>query len=277
MRSVGKNKPSINTLWIDHVIDFTMRRFEYDITQSQKHCFGFWPVTFKLAFIFHVSFLLIPAFSFATEQAARQDLTAIVPIVETFLRSQIGNPSEQSAITVKPPDSRLELPACAKMEVFLPAGSKLQGRVTAGVRCFEPSPWTIYVQAQIASLTRYVVAIVPLLTGHVITADDVKMATGELGPSSAGLLTDIAQAVGRTVAAPVAAGAPIRANLFRKDWVVHQGQAVRLYTTGTGFRISLEVKAMANASEGESVQVKTKAGRMLTATARSGGIVELSH
>ncbi|MCX7113786.1 MAG: flagellar basal body P-ring formation chaperone FlgA [Proteobacteria bacterium] len=256
------------------MIGFKVRHFEHDDALRQRHRCGFEHATPMLTLIFHLSLLLTPARSSAIEQVAHQDLGAIVPIVETFIQSQIGN---QSTVTVKPPDPRLDLPACSKMEVFLPAGSKFQGRVTAGVRCFEPSPWTIYVQAQIATLTRYVVAAVPLAQGHVITENDVRMATGELGATSAGFITDMAQAVGRTVAASVSANTPIRPSLFRKDWVVRQGQAVRLFTTGAGFRISLEVKVLANASEGESVQVKTKAGRILTAIARSGGIVELAH
>ena len=107
-----------------------------------------------------------------------------------------------------------------------------------------------------------------------ISENDLTVAAGELNAASAGLITDMAQAIGRTLAAPIAAGLPLRSNLFRKDWVVHQGQVVRFMTSGEGFRITVEAKALANASEGELVQVKTKYGRVLSGTARSGGIVE---
>jgi len=229
-------------------------------------------------FILYLSLMLIPTCGSAVEQLGRQDLTSIVPVVEAFLQSQLGKPSEQSMITVKPPDNRLDLPACSKMEVFLPTTiSRLHGGVTVGVRCFDPSPWTIYVQAQIATLKQYLVATVALPQGHVVTENDLRMATGEELSAPAESITDKALAVGRTLSVPVIAGLPITSKLFRKDWVVRQGQDVRLFTTGVGFRISVEVKALANAADGESVQVKTKTGRILTVIARSSGIVELPH
>ncbi|MFZ4700948.1 MAG: flagellar basal body P-ring formation chaperone FlgA [Candidatus Methylumidiphilus sp.] len=231
----------------------------------------------KLIFTLYLSLSLIPSVSSAIDQTARQDVTAITPVVEAFLRSQAAPPPEQSKVMVSPPDPRLDLPACPKLEVFLPAGARLQGRVTVGVRCLEPSPWVIYVQAQISTLTRHLVAAVPLAQGHVITESDLTMAADVLGASPAGLMTDSTQAIGRTVATPIAAGSPIRPNQFRKDWVVRQGQAIRLSTAGAGFRISVEAKAMANASEGEPVQVKTKSGRLLMGTARPGGVVEMAR
>ena len=231
----------------------------------------------KLIFILYLSLSLMPAISFAIEDKGHQDVAAIVPIVEAFLQSQVGTQPEQLNVIVMPPDTRLDLPACPKLEVFLPIGSRLQGRVTVGVRCLQPSPWTIYVQAQILASIKYLVAAVPLAQGHTITERDLTVATVGLGIAPAGLMTDMAQAMGRTLATPVAAGLPIRSNLFRKDWVVHQGQVVRLLTAGAGFRISVEAKALANAGEGEWVQVKTKSGRILNGTARSGAIVEMAR
>ena len=228
----------------------------------------------QLIFILYLTLSLIPVNGLAIEPVARQDTAAIVPIVEAYLQSQTGKLPGQSKITVTPPDTRLDLPACPKPETFLPTGARLQGRVTVGVRCREPSRWTIYVQAQISVSTQYLVTAAPLAQGHVISENDLTVAAGELNAASAGLITDMAQAIGRTLAAPIAAGLPLRSNLFRKDWVVHQGQVVRFMTSGEGFRITVEAKALANASEGELVQVKTKYGRVLSGTARSGGIVE---
>jgi len=231
----------------------------------------------KWVLIIALSLPLIPACGFAIEPAGRQDVAALVPIVEAFLQSQTGNLPQPSKITVTPPDNRLDLPACPKLEVFLPVGARLQGRVTVGVRCLEPNPWTIYVQAQMSALTQYLVAAVPLPQGHVIADSDLRMASGEVGAASTGLVTDKTQVIGRTLSMPLAAGSPIRPNLFRKDWVVRQGEVVRLFSTGTGFRISVEARALGNAGEGEAVQVKTKSGRVLNATAKSAGIVEVNR
>lgn len=218
-----------------------------------------------------------PAESFAVEPNARQDMAALPPVVESFLRSGSNVPAGQLKITVVPPDPRLDLPACQKLEAFLPPGARLQGHVTVGVRCLGPSPWTLYVQAQLSALSRYVVAAVPMAEGHVIAEGDLTFALGEASAANAGLLTDKAQAIGRSLATPLAAGTPVSSSLFGKDWVVRKGQFVRLHATGSGFRISVEAQALANACEGEPLQVKTRSGRVVNGVAHLGGVVEVSR
>ena len=61
---------------------------------------------------------------------------------------------------------------------------------------------------------------------------------------------------------------------LRSRPVVQQGQAVRLVTSGNGFSVSAEGKAIGNASDGQIVQVRTPSGSVVSGTARSGGMVE---
>ena len=47
------------------------------------------------------------------------------------------------------PDPRLNLAACAEYEPFVPAGARLWGRASLGVRCVSGASWPAYVPVQI--------------------------------------------------------------------------------------------------------------------------------
>ena len=93
----------------------------------------------------------------------------------------------------------------------------------------------------------------------------------------AGVLTDPAQARGKTVRSSVAAGQPLRGDLLIAPWSVQQGQSVKLVSTGAGFTVSNEGKALNNASEGQVAQVRTASGQVVSGVARGLGIVEVTY
>ena len=65
--------------------------------------------------------------------------------------------------------------------------------------------------------------------------------------------------------------------LDRMKTALQQGQTVRTVTKGPGFSVSSEAKALANAVDGQVVQVKATNGQTLSGVARTGGVVEVSH
>ena len=60
-------------------------------------------------------------------------------------------------------------------------------------------------------------------------------------------------------------------------WAVQQGQNVKTISSGAGFSVSSDGKALNNAAEGQVVQVRTNTGQTVSGIARPGGIVEISH
>jgi flagella basal body P-ring formation protein FlgA len=55
-----------------------------------------------------------------------------------------------------------------------------------------------------------------------------------------------------------------------------QGQTVRLVSQGSGFRVSADGKALANAAVGQLAQVRTASGQTVSGIARADGIVEVN-
>jgi len=68
----------------------------------------------------------------------------------------------------------------------------------------------------------------------------------------------------------LAAGAPLRNALLRPPLVVQQGHTTRLVLNGPGFSIQSEGQALANASRGDRVRVKTLSGQVVSGVAQDG-------
>jgi len=226
------------------------------------------------------SLLLSAACAFAQTDAsapARQDPAALQQQAQQFLKEQTASLPGSVTVMVDPLDSRLNLAACLEPQAFMPNGARLWGKTTIGIKCVAPSPWTVYVRANVQVVSDYLVAAVPLSQGHTITAADLTRVRGDLSTLPNGIMTDESQAVGRVSVMAVRAGTPLRADLIRSQRVVQQGQSVRVVSNGPGFQISTEARALTNATEGQMAQARTAAGQVVSGIAKAGGILEINY
>jgi flagella basal body P-ring formation protein FlgA len=208
-------------------------------------------------------------------QRVRQDPALIRQAAEQFLQVQTAGLPGQVSLNIGAIDPRLTLAACSNPQAFLPTGSRLWGKTTVGVRCLAPTPWTIYLQTNISVIGEYIASAVKLLQGQLIGSEQVVKMTGELTTLPAGIVTNLDQALGRTLSMSLPAGAPLRLDGLRSPNVVQQGQIVRVTSNGPGFSVSAEARAIGNATEGQIVQVKTAAGQQISGVAKAGGLVEV--
>lgn len=206
--------------------------------------------------------------------AARQDGAAVRKLVEQFLQTQTAGLPGKVTVTVGAVDPRMNLAACPDLQAFQQPGARAWGKTTVGVRCTAPV-WTVYIQAQVNVIAEYVTAAAPLAQGQPIDASQLAMVKGDLAAMPNGIVTDMAQAVGRSPTVSLPAGTPLRSDNLKSKPVVMQNQTVRVISNGAGFSVSAEGKALGNASDGQVVQVRTPSGAIVSGTARSGGIVEV--
>lgn len=210
-------------------------------------------------------FLCMPALA---QGAGQQDPVALQAHAEAYLRTQTSSLPGKVTIQVKPP--RSALPACAALDAFQPAGSRPIGKVTVAVRCLAPGPWTVYLQAQVQVIAPYVVTTQALPVNHVLTAADISLREGDLGSLPADVVTDGEAMLGYRAVSGLAGGAPLRSALLRPPLVVQQGQVTRLVLNGPGFSVQSEGQALANASRGDRVRVKTRSGKVVSGVAHDG-------
>jgi flagella basal body P-ring formation protein FlgA len=207
---------------------------------------------------------------------ARQDPNALRAVAEQFLLAQAAGLPGEVSVKVGAVDPRTALAGCPAPEAFLNPGARAWGKTTVGVRCTAPSVWTIYVQAQVNVKADYVAAAVPLAQGQPVEQGQLMLVKGDIAAMPNGIITDMAQAIGRTPTVSLAAGTPLRLDTLRSKPVVQQNQAVRLVLNGNGFSVSAEGRAIGTAGEGQVVQVRTPSGSVVSGTAKAGGMVEVA-
>lgn len=228
----------------------------------------------KSALLFSlITYIMTPVA--VAQVSAKQDLAKLRDTAEQFLQAQSAGLPGVVTITVGSVDGRMNLAACPAPQAFQQPGAKPWGKTTVGIRCSAPVAWTVYIQAQVSVQGKYVATSVPIAGGQAIDASQLVLATGDLATLPNGVVTDMAQAVGRTSTMSLAAGAPLRLDTLRAQRVVQQGQAVRVISRGSGFSVSAEGKAIGNAGDGQVVQVRTPNGAILSGVAKAGGTVEV--
>jgi len=199
---------------------------------------------------------------------APQDPAALQAQAQRFLQTQTRGLPGKVSIQVDAP--RAALPACSALDAFQPQGSRSIGKTTVGVRCLAPSRWTVYLQAQVRVIGHYVVTRQPLRANHVISEADLTLREGDLGSLPADVVTDAEALLGFRTVSGLAAGAPVRNASLRPPLVVQQGQPTRLVMSGPGFSVQSEGQALANASRGDRVRVKTRSGQVVSGIAQDG-------
>lgn len=221
------------------------------------------------------TFAILCVFSAAAFGAAMEDAASLRKRVEAFVARQAAEQPGQVTATVGAIDSRLRLAKCPNAESFLPPGVRLWGNITVGIRCQEPSPWTIYVPVTVTVMASAVIATKSLQQGQVLTRADVSVQQSDVTQMPAGVIADIDQVLGKTLSGSIASGQPIRANLLRAPQMIKSGQTVKLIAQGGSFQVSADGKALGNAALGQVVSVRTGNGKVVSGVVKEDGSVEI--
>lgn len=215
-------------------------------------------------------------------------LFAVSPAFGADLREQVrvfalreaaaaaGGAQSRIEVAVGAIDAGLPSAPCARTETFLPRGARLWGRGFVGVRCASDGHWSISVPVTVRIYGPALVATHPLTAGQPVAAQDVRMVEIEWTREPGGVVSRPEQLHNRVLARVVGTGQPIPLAALRAPQAVSQGEPVRVIGRGQGFAISAEGVALASAADGATVRVRTDSGRIVTGTARSGRIVEVT-
>lgn len=211
---------------------------------------------------------VLPAFAQQPPEPVRQ-------AVQTFLERQADGLPGEVDVRVGELDASNRLPECAALEPFLPSGTRAWGRISVGVRCDSPVTWTIYVPAQVAVMTGYLVTAQPLRPGQVVGPADIERRFGDLASEPPNTMTEAARAIGQRARYAIAAGTTLRTEMLRLPPAVRQGQDVKVVGSGSGFKVTNEGRALNAAAEGEPVRVRLDNGQVVSGIARAAGVVEI--
>lgn len=205
--------------------------------------------------------------------ADKQSHARIREVALAFAQTQTHALPGKVSIKIEDIDSRTVLPACSALEAFLPGGSQLMGNTSIGVRCNEQPGWSIFLQANVRVRVDMLVANRPLAQNSVLGANDFSFQNGEL--TQPGILTDPAQAVGKTLKFGIGAGQVLRQDMLRAPFVVLQGKTTDVRVSDEGLSIRSTGQALNNAAAGQTVQLRMSSGQVISGTAMADGSVEV--
>lgn len=213
----------------------------------------------------------------AAQTVAQQDPASVKKAIDAWLKVQTQGLPGQVSWEIGGLDPGNQLAPCHQFDISRPAGARTWGRTHVVVRCLGEPGWRVYVPVQVRVKGDYLIAARPIAQGQTIGADDLGTQMGDLSELPPNILTDAALAVGKTAAAAIPAGRPLRADLIKSPLVIRQGQTVRIVSRGPGFAVANEGRAITNAREGELAQIRLGSGQVISGTARADGSVEVGY
>ena len=167
------------------------------------------------------------------------------------------------------------LAPCANMEPFIPAGTRLWGRASLGMRCRDGARWSVLVPVHVRIFAPALISTRSLAPGQALAAEDYEIAETELTRQAPGMLTSPDEVASQILSRPLPSGTALRREHFRPQIVAAPGDQVTLTYAGSGFAVSGSGKALHAAADGQPVRVQVESGRILTGIARHGRRVEV--
>lgn len=205
--------------------------------------------------------------------AAWQDLAALRPLAESFVRHQLQGTPGRIRVNVGQPEGRLRLSACESLDAFAPPGARYWGNATVGVRCSAPSAWTLYLPVTVSVMGQVVVSARAIRKGEALSEEAVGLQEVDLTQLPAGGAGDTGAVIGRVAKGPIAGGTVVRMDSLKAHPVVLQGQVVRVAYAGAGFEVHSAGRALTSGGIGEDVEVRAQSGRLLRGVVRAQGWV----
>lgn len=173
-------------------------------------------------------------------------------------------------------DARLQLAACAKVEPYLPPGTRLWGRSRIGLRCVEgPRPWNVYLPVTVQAFGPAWVLNSNVRMGEALTAADASLAEIDWAETDSPVVANQPDWVGLEAARHLQAGQALRQNLLRPPQLFALGAQVKVAAGGGGFTIMSSGRAMAAGAEGANVRVRMDNGRLVSGVVNAHGVVEV--
>jgi flagella basal body P-ring formation protein FlgA len=217
--------------------------------------------------------------SAAADGAAQefQDNPALENLARAAAVQELPPLTDHERLAVGPIAPGLELRRCG-VPVKPVAGSAphMKDRVTVELRCTSPTAWHLYVQVRIIGTSAVAVAAHAIVTGSVLTANDVRVEQRDLSELPPGFFDDAANAVGLTAARPISGGAIITNQELLGAKAVQRGQSVTLLADSGGIQVRMAGRVLSDGLVNQRVKVQNlSSGKVVEGIARSEQVVEI--
>ena len=229
------------------------------------------PTARRLAGVALAALAMGGAPSFAQDEAGYTPDAALLDQVQAMARAGASAATAEHSrgvrveVKVGKLDPRLKLAPCQHIAAYLPPGLTVWGATRMGLRCTQGTRlWNVSIPIQVSVYAQATVAQSALAAGTVLDASQLAQAEVDIAAAPGAAVPDPLLAVGRTLARSVAAGATLRQSDLKARQFFAAGDTVRVTALGAGWSVETEAQAIGPGIEGQNVNVRTAAGRLLS-------------
>jgi flagella basal body P-ring formation protein FlgA len=230
---------------------------------------------FKLGATLLLGLLISASASGQSENSQHQDHQSIAEVGKSYLQTTLVQDMAGASVKITPLDHRLKLARCASpLEAFSPPGGVKLGRTTVGVRCESPSPWSIYISANVAIQAPVVVATRDLARGEAISSQHLKIKISDTSHLLRGYFETIDQVTGQTSKRTIRRGQVITPSMLVVRKTIKRGDPVTIVAGAAGIQVRMQGKAMKQGNPGDLITVvNSKSKKKVKARVVSKGLV----
>jgi flagellar basal body P-ring formation protein FlgA len=162
-------------------------------------------------------------------------------------------------------DPRLQLAPCAKVEPYMPPGTRLWGKSRLGLRCLTGTTrWNVFIPVTVKAMGRAWVAKSNVAPGTVLTANDAMEAEVDWADDASPVVANMESWVGQVAARSWVAGQTVRQSMVKVAQVFQAGTQVRVLAQGVGFQVLSDGQAVTAGVVGQPAKVRLDSGRVMS-------------
>lgn len=218
----------------------------------------------------------------AHAQPVADPASELAPITQRWLSDALtrapasGTPLRMEVV-VGELDSRLRLAPCARVEPYLPPGSKLWGRTRLGLRCVQGATnWNVFLPVTVKAFGPAWVLVGNVAPGAPLTASDAVEAEVDWAAEAAPVVASPELWVGQVASRQLVAGQALRQSMLRAPHLFRAGAQVKVVARGPGYAVSAAGQALTAAGAGETVRVRMDNGRIVSGLVSENGTIEVA-
>jgi len=218
----------------------------------------------------------------AHAQAAADPATDLGPLTQRWLddaltRNQSSGLPLRMEVSVGSLDSRLRLAPCARVEPYLPVGSRLWGRTRLGLRCVEgQTAWNVYLPVTVKAFGPAWVLTSAVAPGATLTAADATESEVDWAAESAAVMANPEMWVGQIAARQLVPGQALRQSMVRAPTLFRAGAQVKVVAQGPGYAVTSAGQAMSAGAVGQIVRIRMDNGRIVSGTVSENGTIDVT-
>lgn len=225
------------------------------------------------------SALTLSTLLLAVPALGNQNIRAIETAVADHLEEHYRGTAKKMAVRVSNLDPRLKLANCGKdLQMNVRDQSGNGGAVSVHVQCVSPSPWAIYVSAQVDLFREIVVATGAIRRGERLHESNIGMDLANTSLLRQGFMLDSQRAIGQVARRNLQPGEALRQSLLEAPIAVSRGETVSLESQAGSILVATRAEALSDGRVGEQIRVRNiSSERVINANVVGEGRVEASY